>query len=183
MHPSLLKILFRPSWFAFLAVVLGVPTSLRAQTSPVGSGDNSATSGPLFEELARMDSLAFDASFVSCNAEVANAIFADDVEFYHDVSGAQFGEEVRENTRRLTESCPGRQGITRVLVDGSLEVYPIRDYGAVQTGTHRFVERGAPTSTVAKFVHLWQRQDDGQWTLTRVLSFDHRTEQVGASGG
>ena len=161
---------FRLWVLVLVAVVAG---GARAQPS---SHDDAATSGPLFETLARMDSLAFDASFVSCDAAAANAIFDDDVEFYHDQTGAQYGEQVRENTRRLTASCPADHGVTRTLVEGSLAVYPIWDYGAVQTGTHRFDERGAPTHTVARFIHLWRRADDGRWRLARVLSFDHRSE-------
>ncbi|MEX2401201.1 MAG: nuclear transport factor 2 family protein [Rhodothermales bacterium] len=136
----------------------------------------------MFEELAQMDSILFDASFVSCDAQLANSIFADDVEFYHDLTGFQSSEETRENTRRLAESCPGEKGITRTLVEGSMHVYPIRDYGAVQTGIHRFDERGMSTSTIAKFVHLWRKQD-GTWKLARVLSFDHRSEKVNAHVG
>lgn len=119
-----------------------------------------------------MDSILFDASFASCDAAKANAIFADDVEFYHDEAGFAVGEQVRENTRRLTASCPGARGITRIVVPGSLRVYPIEGYGAVQVGVHRFDERGAATSTLAQFVHLWRFQD-GQWRLARVLSLDH----------
>jgi Domain of unknown function (DUF4440) len=141
-----------------------------AQTTPDSVGGLS--SGALFEELARMDSTLFDASFASCDASRANAIFADDVEFYHDETGFSAGEQVRENTRRLTASCPGARGITRTIVPGSLRVYPIEGYGAVQIGIHRFDERGAATSTLAQFVHLWRFQD-GQWRLARVLSFDH----------
>jgi hypothetical protein len=129
-------------------------------------------SGPLFDELARMDALLFDASFASCDAAKANAIFADDVEFYHDEAGFSSGEQVRENTRRLTESCPGARGVTRSVVPGSLRVYPIEGYGAVQVGIHRFDERGAATSTLARFIHVWHRQD-GKWRLARVLSLDH----------
>ena len=124
-----------------------------------------------------MDSLLFDATFVSCDSEVANSIFTDDVEFYHDQAGFQSSEQTRENTRRLTGSCSAEQGVTRTVVDGSLRVYPIRDYGAVQTGVHRFDERGASASTVAQFVHLWHRQGEA-WRLARVLSFDHRPQQA-----
>jgi hypothetical protein len=147
-----------------------------AQTAP-DSVDGSR-SGALFEELARMDSLLFDASFASCDASRANAIFADDVEFYHDEAGFSSGEQVRENTRRLTASCPGARGITRTIVPGSLRVYPIESYGAVQVGIHRFDEHGAATSTLAQFVHLWRLQD-GQWRLARVLSFDHHAVGAG----
>ena len=54
------------------------------------------------------------------DADVVNAIFTDDVEFYHDKAGFSQGEQVRENTRNLTESCPSKQGVTRSLVPGSL---------------------------------------------------------------
>jgi hypothetical protein len=129
-------------------------------------------SGPLFDELARMDAILFDASFASCDAAKANAIFTDDVEFYHDEAGFSVGEQVRENTRRLTAACPGTRGVTRTVVPGSLRVYPIEGYGAVQMGIHRFDERGAPSSTLARFVHLW-RLENGKWRLARVLSLDH----------
>jgi hypothetical protein len=130
-------------------------------------------SGELFDVLAQMDRELFEASFETCDAAKANAIFADDVEFYHDQTGLMVGEQVRENTRRLTASCPARRGVKRTLVPGSLRVFPIQGYGAAQIGMHRFDERGAKTSTLAKFVNLWRFQD-GRWRLARVLSLDHR---------
>ena len=126
-----------------------------------------------------MDSNLFDASFASCDAAKANAIFTDDVEFYHDEAGFAAGEKVRENTRRLTASCPSHRGVTRTVVPGSLRVYPIEGYGAVQVGVHRFDERGAATSTLARFVHVWRLQD-GRWRLARVLSLDHHTVDAGS---
>lgn len=145
-----------------------------AQAQAVPEGVNGLRSGKLFEELARMDSLLFDASFVSCDAAKANAIFADDVEFYHDKDGFSAGEQVRENTRQLTASCPASHGVTRTIVPGTLRVYPIEGYGALQVGVHRFDERGAATSTVAQFISLWHFVN-GQWRLARVLSFDHQS--------
>lgn len=166
-----------PGWiFALIvAAAASLPPGLRAQDAPRVGEAHPAGSGALYEELARMDSLLFDASFVSCDPGVANAMLADDVEFYHDRAGFQSAEQTRENTRLLTASCPAERGITRVLVAESLRVYPIHDYGAVQVGVHRFEERGAPTHTMAQFVHLWHRQD-GAWRLARILSFDHREE-------
>lgn len=152
--------------------VLGASGEVRAQTIPQ-NGDG-LRSGPLFEALARLDSALFEASFVTCDAAKANAIFTDDVEFYHDKDGLSVGEQVRENTRRLTASCPGKHGVTRTIVPGTLRVYPIAGHGALQVGTHRFDERGAATSTVAQFISLWRLQD-GQWRLARVISFDHRS--------
>lgn len=136
-------------------------------------GESGLQSGELFDALAQMDRALFEASFETCDAAKANAIFADDVEFYHDQTGLSVGEQVRENTRRLTASCPGRRGVKRTLVPGSLRVFPIQGYGAAQIGMHRFDERGAKTSTLARFINLWRFQD-GRWRLARVLSLDHR---------
>lgn len=141
--------------------------------SPHAQGTDGLQSGALFDALLRMDSTLFEASFETCDATQANAIFSEDVEFYHDQTGLAVGDQVRENTRRLTASCPRDRGISRSIVPASLRVYPIRGYGAVQIGMHRFDERGASTSTLAKFVNLWRLQD-GRWRLARVLSLDHR---------
>ncbi|MEL6611620.1 MAG: nuclear transport factor 2 family protein [Bacteroidota bacterium] len=167
-------------WCMALVLLWGIP--VQAQPSPAPEAA-AATSGPLYDELARLDSLIFDASFVSCDAEAIMRLFTDDIEFYHDLTGASYGDEVRDDFRRLTASCPRENGVTRELIAGSLEVYPMQDYGAVQRGVHRFTERGAATRTVAKFVHLWQRQADGTWKISRVLSFDHRPEPIPAPDG
>ena len=142
-----------------------------------GASPDSSSGGPLHIELARMDSLMFDATFVRCDLAAVNAMFTDDVEFYHDQTGLQRGDEVRANNARLTANCPGKRGITRRLVPGSLRVYPLSTIGAVQTGVHRFVERGARTATEARFVHVWRRTAAG-WQVARVLSFDHRPIDV-----
>lgn len=154
-----------------LAPILG-GCALQETTAP--EHNLGLRAGPIFEELAHMDEVMFDASFVSCDAATANAIFTDDVEFYHDKTGLAVGEQVRENVRRLTQSCPADRGVTRTLLPDTLRVYPIKGYGAVQIGVHRFDEEGSATSTLTKFVHVW-RNRDGEWRLTRVLSLDHQT--------
>lgn len=143
---------------------------LRAGERPGLEGGLDA--GPLFDDLARMDSVLFEASFVLCDAAKANAIFTEDVEFYHDKDGFSSGDQVRENTRRLTASCPREHGVTRTVVPDSLRVYTIEGYGATQVGVHRFDERGAATSTLARFVHVWRLQDK-RWRLARIFSLDH----------
>jgi len=161
-------------------LMLANAPALRAQEIPGMTGGLKA--GTLFDELARMDSALFEASFVLCDAAKANAIFAEDVEFYHDKDGLTSGEQVRENTRRLTASCPRDHGVTRTVVPGSLSVYPIQGYGAAQVGVHRFDERGAATSTLARFVHVWRLQDE-TWRLTRILSLDHQAVPSSAAAG
>jgi Domain of unknown function (DUF4440) len=126
-----------------------------------------ARGGRLYEELAAMDRVLFDAAFVACDEATFRSLFTDDAEFYHDRDGARYGEDVR----RL-RSCPRDEGVKRTLVEGSLEVYPIAEFGAVQLGRHVFTKAGEEGATLARFVHLW-KQVDGEWRLARVLSFDH----------
>lgn len=151
------------------AIIASIPTCLFAQTT----AGESSTTGPLFAELATMDSILFDAAFVTCDMGAIDTLLAQDIEFVHDKSGFQSGEQVRQSFRGLTGDCPRGRGTTRELVEGSLRVYPIANYGAIQMGSHRFVTAGSPSVTVARFVHLWELKPGG-WKLTRVLSFDHR---------
>jgi hypothetical protein len=60
--------------------------------------------------------------------------------------------------------------VARELLAGSIEVYPIPNYGAVQMGFHRFHNlREKSTSRFSKFVHTWNKEN-GRWKLARVIS-------------
>lgn len=162
--------LSRPKSYLFIVacaaiVALSTALSVRAQ-SPADPADDLIA---LEAELARMDSLLFDALFVRCDADRANSILDPDVEFYDDRSGLSRGDDVRDNSRRLAANCPAGHGVRRVLLPSSVEVHRIGDYGAVQTGIHHFVERGATTSTIGRFTHIWKRTGGG-WKLARVIS-------------
>ena len=68
--------------------------------------------------------------------------------------------------------------VHRDPVPGTLEVYPLKGYGAVASGLHRFCDSRTyrtceeGTSGVAKFVTLWRKQN-GKWRMSRVISYDH----------
>ncbi len=141
---------------------------LLALAASDASAEDTPQSGRLYDELAAMDRELFDAAFVDCDRAKFSALFTEDAEFYHDRDGAMTGEQVTE-----LRGCPRDEGVTRTLVEGSLEVYPIKNFGAIQTGRHMFTKAGEVGTGIAKFVHLW-RFRDGQWRLARVLSFDHR---------
>jgi len=132
------------------------------------SAQETPRSGRLYDELAAMDRELFNAAFVDCDAAKFKSLFIEGAEFYHDRDGAKYGEDVT----RLN-GCPRDEGVTRTLEEGSLEVYPIKDFGAVQLGRHTFTKTGEEGVTIAQFVHLW-RHSEGRWRLARVLSFDHR---------
>lgn len=153
-------------------VLAGVVFTLATASVVAAQAPDDSTSGPLFVELARMDSILFDAAFVSCDAARFRSLFTEDAEFYHDKVAPAYGEDVR-----TLQGCPRDNGVRRVLVQGSLRVYPIAEFGAIQMGEHRFLEAGEETRTLAKFVHLWSNRN-GEWQIARVLSFDHVSERA-----
>jgi Domain of unknown function (DUF4440) len=96
-----------------------------------------ATSGELFETIARMDSAMFDA-FNGHDVDRLMSMFTDDLDFYHDTGGVTNYEQTKESFGKLFANTPD---IRRDLVKGSLEVYPIKDYGAIEIGEHVFCHK------------------------------------------
>jgi hypothetical protein len=125
----------------------------------------------LYKTVAALDAAVFGA-FNSCDLEKFGSYFVEDVEFYHDNGGVTLGRPALVASIK-TNICGKTR---RELVAGTLEVYPMKGYGAIEKGVHRFYDltSATPTQPVgeAQFVHLWQFKD-GAWKITRVLSFDH----------
>lgn len=124
----------------------------------------------LSRTLSSLDSAVFDA-YNRCELEKFSAYFAEDVEFYHDKTGLMTGKQ--NLVEALKKNICGK--VRRELVPGTMEVYPMEGYGAVQMGVHRFHHPGADDKAPvgeAKFIHLWQKKD-GVWKITRVISYDH----------
>jgi len=167
------------SFAALLAIVIAAPYASAAETpvterSSVKSQPTRPATTPddLFRAIAAQDAALFDA-YNHCELDKFASFFADDVEFYHDKGGVTRGSKAL--TRSVKENICGKT--TRELVPGSLEVYPMDNYGALEIGIHRFHHlEGEKTEPVGegKFVHLWQYdKQHGTWKITRVFSFDH----------
>lgn len=129
-----------------------------------------ATSGELFETIDRMDSAIFEA-FNAHDLDRLMSMFADDLEFYHDTGGLTDNRQSKENFKKLFASTPD---IRRDLVKGSLEVYPIKDHGAIEVGEHRFChkEHGQDDCGTFKFAMIWRKTGDS-WKISRVISYGH----------
>ena len=127
-------------------------------------------SGPLFESILRMDRRLFDA-FNAHNVDRLMAMATRDLEFYQDNDGLKGYQQCYEDFKKMFAA---ERDIRRELVEGSLEVYPIKDYGALEIGQHRFchTENGKEDCGLFKFVMLWQKADDS-WKLARVISYGH----------
>ena len=123
---------------------------------------------PLVQTIKALDSQLFDA-YNRCDLEKFGSLLADDLEFYHDKTGLSRGRQALVDGVK-NNIC---SKVTRELVPGTLEVYPIANYGAVEIGVHRFHHpQDSGNVGDAKFIHLWQNKD-GVWKVTRVISFDH----------
>jgi hypothetical protein len=65
----------------------------------------------------------------------------------------------------------------RELVPGTLKVFPVKDFGAIAQGTHRFCQfADGKCEGLADFVVVWSNQN-GHWQITRVLSYGHRANK------
>ena len=123
----------------------------------------------LNKAITTLDAALFDA-YNKCDLVKFASYIDEHVEFYHDQGGVTLGREA------LTESV--KKNIcgttTRELVPGSLQIYYMKGYGAIEMGVHRFHHPGHPEigDGEGKFVHLWQYKD-GAWKITRVMSYDH----------
>jgi hypothetical protein len=147
-------------------------------TETVYSQDLGIDSKLLFEQLKERDSLIFELGFNNCDTIQFRNLLSDDFEFYHDQNGLLESKEMF--IQNIPNLCKMNYKPIRVLVDNSLEVFPLfsngKIYGAIQTGVHEFYgeENDKPrylTST-ARFTHVWIIEGD-DWRLKRILSFDH----------
>jgi hypothetical protein len=133
-------------------------------------GDDSLTNRELYQTIARMDSILFNA-FNSRDIVKFGSFFTKDLEFFHDKGGLT---DYEYTMNFMKDVAKNNNGLTRQLVKGSLEVYPIPGYGAIETGAHTFchAENGKQDCGTFKFLHVWQKKD-GAWKISRVVSYGH----------
>jgi Domain of unknown function (DUF4440) len=143
----------------------------------------------LFETMQALDTQLFEAAN-HCDYEKLTAMVDENLEFYHDQGGLMLGRKAFLETIK-NNTCGT---MIRELVSGTLQVYPIKGYGAIEMGVHRFhhpghekefpaagqlgmtrfLDPGAAEwpAGEAKFLHIWQLKDR-TWKLTRVVSYGH----------
>ena len=156
------------NWFVgvvCLLAVSAVPCCVVAQ-APVPAAEQAE----LTRTVTELDTKLFDA-YNHCDLKTLGAMVSDDLEFYHDQTGLMVGKAAF--LEAIQNNICGK--VQRTLVPGSLEVYRLKGYGAVEIGVHRFHHPGDPgPGGEAKFVQIWHDKD-GVWTVTRVISYDHES--------
>lgn len=148
-----------------ILLALGVlaPATLTAQ-SPARTPEQ------LLASIASADS----AMFAAYNRHDASGLmrwFSEDLEFYHDLGGLQRYPDV---AAAFGSVLSRNDGMRRELIAGSLQVEPIKGFGAMEMGRHKFchTEDGADVCGTFSFLMIW-REQNGQWQVTRVASWGH----------
>ena len=168
----------------FLAAAQGCSTMTPPDVATESHGKPRAGPKPtqeLYDEIAAKDRSLFAVVFDTCDTATLTTLVTDDFEMYHDkggltaTSGAQFVKAIEGMCARQKTGEDYRA--RRELVPGSMKVYPLSYYGAIQVGEHRFYQLlpGKPEKLVevALFTHVWKKDARG-WKVSRVLSYDHR---------
>ncbi len=136
----------------------------------IDSHAQAQTSGVLFNEIAHADSLQFEA-FNARNLDQLMNYFDNSLELYQDNTGVRNFDQTKQAFGGLFKMS---YVLTRKLIPGTMEVYPIKDYGAIETGQHTFshVENGQLQTFTFKFMQIWQKKD-GVWKVTREVTYGH----------
>jgi hypothetical protein len=154
------------TFFLFFFFVCNAP----AQTAP--PLDKIQNQEELDRAITALDAALFDA-YNRCDLVKFASFIDDNVEFYHDQGGVTLGQAAL--TDSVKKNICGK--VTRELVPGSLKVYHMKGYGALEVGVHRFHHPGHDDTEgvgEGQFIHLWQYKD-GAWKITRVVSYDHHS--------
>ncbi len=143
----------------FLAVLFAALASLRA-ASP-------ALDPELIKKVTELDAKTF-AAFNRHDVDALMAMFTPDVEFYDDREGLNNSAEVRQGFAQMFAGAPD---LRRELVAGSLRIFPLKDFGAIEMGTHRFChqENGKQDCGEFPFLMIWKKTGD-DWKMSRVIS-------------
>lgn len=159
------------SWFPLIAILLfSACSTLKGTQTNTVSNAYTPVDKALYDTILYQDSLLFT-KFNSRNFDQFQKYFSDDLEIYQDNTGLR-------NYQQSMESFKGLFAmdyiLTRQLVKNSVEVYPIKDYGAIETGKHIFchTEKGKSVCGTFKFVHIWENKK-GVWKITRIVTYDH----------
>src|SRR5262249_713587 len=126
---SFMNVKRSPHFLLFIAfAIFGLPADAQ-----------STTPDPLFKTIQSLDAKLFDA-YNHCDLTTLGAMVSDDLEFYHDQTGLSVGKE--PFLAAIKQNICGK--VQRALLTDTLEVHPLKGYGAVEIGIHRFHHLGHP---------------------------------------
>jgi hypothetical protein len=124
----------------------------------------------LYNKIKSLDSVLFNA-YNQQDLSKMRSYFTKELEWYEDNGGLLNYETVIAKFQAIFNK---RDKISIELIKNTLEVHPIKDFGAVENAQYRFqhLENGKLKEGIFKFLIIW-KNDRGNWKITRVVSFDH----------
>lgn len=132
---------------------------------------------PPEEASVRNADSAFWRAFNACDAASMAALLAEDVEFYHDITGLTRSRKAVTASLMKGPCGKGDLQLRRELVAPSARYQRIPGYGAILSGEHVFHARNGNgperAETQARFMVIWKHQA-GRWAMARVVSYDHQ---------
>lgn len=163
LHNPVMKKNLRP---ALLVLTLSMICCTTAFSQNTGTYQYQISDQKLYNTILHMDSVYFTA-YNNCDMATQAAVYADSIEFYHDKGGLMTSKQ--DLLASLKKNICGK--VTRHLVKGSVEVYPIARFGAVEIGLHQFVNHveSETPSKPDKFIVIWRLRNN-KWQITRVVS-------------
>lgn len=166
---SLTNVALKLTLFAISSVLLLPTTARTQQTSP--------NQAQLLTTISSLDHAFFEA-YNKCELSKIESMFTSDIEFYHEKRGQLTS---RQNVMEVFSKnlCGDKNNrVRRELVEGTLQVYRIENYGALAVGEHRFYLTQAGQQEkldgIGRFANLWQLKD-GEWKMSRVFSYGFRS--------
>lgn len=132
----------------------------------------------LYDTIAKRDSLYFSAQN-ECDLEKYASFLSEDFEFFHDKVG--FTDSKENEMAGMAIFCGEeqrtRQPLRRELTKGTLKVYPMDNYGAIEFCDHVFylqINDGTEKLVGSgKMTALW-KMENNEWKLTRIISYNHQ---------
>lgn len=134
--------------------------------STLGAAGQVSEDSELYRTILEMDAAYFSA-YNTCDLETQANLLSDDLEFYHDLGGLSTSKP--EIIKSIAANICGK--VTRKLVEGSVEVHEIADFGAVEIGYHTFFNNEEPEapSKASRFITIWKRLGP-DWKMHRIVS-------------
>jgi len=138
-----------------------------------GAGSNQAPAdAALVATVSKLDTDFFDA-FNHCTApdqlQKHASYLAPNLEFYHDKGGVTWSR--RDYMANVKNNVCGQ--FRRVLIPNSLQIFPVKDFGAIEQGSQKFCWlKSGECFGEARFLILWHHLDN-RWVATRMFSYGH----------
>lgn len=155
---------------------------LAAALLALGSPEPMPQGEALHDAISARDSVFFETFFDRCEPDALAAMLDPGFEMYHDLDGLVAGSAeafvvlYAERCADYSDPDPDRFHVGRAHVPGSRIVRPIAGWGALEEGSHVFLERkgDGPERIVggARYMHLW-RWTGTEFRLVQSLSYDH----------